>query len=266
VTSGAPFELVNTDAPKSRTIRITLTDAAGKKIATKDITVELAYITSDAATTTSSGAVLATLSDGDKTALESLKDLIRTTAPEGQRVKLMKYITQIQENWNDVTAKTKTIIDFQQSVSELGISEGDKNKFLTILDGFLLSDSETKDDIGLATSVLRKLIPASNPNYEEIFGKDGKGGLVGEILGHPTDIERNKEIASKIAGFIKDDSTISDDDKLILKEQLKVVIYGGSKNVVPEIAVDEGTTSVGGLIAGILKGFGIIIAIIFVAF
>jgi PKD repeat protein len=266
VTTGAPFELVNTDAPKSRTIRITLTDAAGKKIATKDIVVELAYLTADAATMTSSGAILATLSDGDKVALESLKDLIRTTAPEGQRVKLMQYITQIQENWNDVTAKTKTIIDFQQSVSELGISEGDKNKFLTILDGFLLSDSETKDDIGLATSVLRKLIPASNVHYEEIFGKDGKGGLVGEILGHPTDLERNKEIASKIAGFIKDDNTISDDDKLILREQLKVIIFGGSKNVIPEAVVDDGSNSAGSLIAGILKGFGIIFAIIFVAF
>ena len=194
---------------------------------------------------TSSGAILATLSDGDKVALESLKDLIRTTAPEGQRVKLMQFITQIQENWNDVTAKTKTIIDFQQAVSELGISEGDKNKFLTILDGFLLADSETKDDIGLATSVLRKLIPASNPNYEEIFGKDGKGGLVGEILGHPTDLERNKEIASKIAGFIKDDMSISDGDKLILKEQLKVIIYGGSKNVIPETVIDENSMGAG---------------------
>ena len=43
----------------------------------------------------------------------------------------MQYTSQIQENWSDVTAKTKTIIDFQQSVAELSLSETDKNKFFS---------------------------------------------------------------------------------------------------------------------------------------
>lgn len=106
----------------------------------------------------------------------------------------MKLLTQVQENWSDDREKTKAIIDFQLAISELAISEDQKNEFLTILDSFLLTDSETKDDVALATSVLKKLIPTSNAKYEEIFGKDGKGGLIAEILSHPTNLDLNRGI------------------------------------------------------------------------
>lgn len=249
--------------PKVRTMRVTLYDAGGKKIDSRDIVITLAYLDDKVAEPISSTGSLASLTDADKIILESLKDLVRTIAPEGQRVKFMQYINQIQENWSDVTAKTKTIIDFQQAVAELSLSETDKNKFLTNLDSLLLSDSETKDDVSLAASVLRKLVPSTNIHYKEIFGDDGKGGLVGEIMSHPTNTALNKELATKIMGYILEDKNISDADKVILKEQLKVIIAGGTKNLAIIDSPVEESQSTGGLLLGILKAFGIILVIIF---
>lgn len=231
--TGAPFVLKNFDAKRERTVRITLFDASGKKLASRDITIVLSYVDANApATMTGTTVAPKNLSDADKAGLETLKDLINSKAPEGQRVHLMQLLSQLQENWSDDREKTKTIIDFQSAISELAMPDADKTELLTILDSFLLSDSEVKDDMALATSVLRKLIPSTNPKYEEIFGADGKSGLVGEILSHPTNLDLNKQIGEKILSYIKDDTGITDNDKLILKEQLRVIIYGGSKNVV----------------------------------
>lgn len=261
--NGAPFAVKNLDAKKERTIRIALFDASGKKLGTRDIKLILAYL-SDTPEQTEEKEAPKNLTDSDKAGLESLKDLIRTKVPEGSRVKFMDMLSQLQENWADDREKTKSIIDFQSAIAELSISEQDKNDFYVILDGFILADSETKDDIALATSVLRKLIPASNVHYEEVFGKDGKGGLVGEILSHPTNIDLNKQIGEKILGYIKDDVEIADSDKLILKEQLRVIIYGGAKNV-PVATSDSNQSSTSGfmeILGNIAIGFLWILAVI----
>jgi PKD repeat protein len=194
-TNGSPFTIKNFDSKKERTIRIVLLDGSGKKKGSRDIKIVLAYVDEGAATEKKpEPKVPTTLTDKEKAGLATLKDLIANKAPEGERVKLMQIFGQLQENWSDDREKTKSIIDFQLAVSELPIKDDLKNEFLTILDSFLLTDSETKDDIGLATSVLEKLIPKSNPQYAEIFGEDGKGGLIGEILSHPTNIELNRGI------------------------------------------------------------------------
>lgn len=255
-TSGAPFMIKSFDAKKERTVRIVLFDASGKKLGSRDVKIILAYV-DDKAAEVEEAKMPTTLTDKEKTDIETLKDLIRNKAPEGQRVKLMQLLNQLQENWSDDREKTKTIIDFQMAVSELALQDSEKDAFLDILDGFLLTDSETKDDMALATSVLQKLIPTSNSKYEEIFGKDGKGGLVGEILSHPTNIEANRTIGEKILGYIKDDTEISDSDKLILKEQLRVIIYGGSKNI-PADQLETSTPSGGMDIGGILKNIAVV--------
>lgn len=265
-TSGAPFVIKKFDTKKERTVRITLFDAAGKKLGSRDLKVLLTY--SDTAVTTEKPPETKPptgLTDKEKEGLATLKDLISNKAPEGDRVKLMQLLSQLQENWPDDREKTKTIIDFQMKVSELALKDDVKSEFLDILDSFLLTDSETKDDIGLATSVLQKLIPKSNSKYEEIFGKDDKSGLVGEILSHPTNLELNKTIGEKILGYIKEDKEIPDGDKLILKEQLRVIIYGGSKNIPSDqlapAPAAPGTT-LSGLLTNILTVFLWIIGIV----
>lgn len=154
-TSGAPFVIKKFDAKKERTIRITLFDAAGKKLGSRDLKVLLTYsdtvVTPEKQTETKAPTGL---TDKEKEGLATLKDLIANKAPEGDRVKLMQLLSQLQENWPDDREKTKTIIDFQMKISELALKDEVKSEFLDILDSFLLTDSETKDDIGLATSVL----------------------------------------------------------------------------------------------------------------
>lgn len=273
-TSGSPYSIKNFDTKKERTIRVTLFDASGKKLGTRDIKIILAYVDGKVVAEKTDVKLPSTLTDKEKANLGTLKDLISNKAPEGQRVKLMQYFSQLQENWSDDREKTKTIIDFQSAVSELAIKDEQKQEFLILLDSFLLSDSETKDDIGLATSVLEKLIPKSNAKYEEIFGKDGKGGLVGEILSHPTNIELNREIGEKILGYLKDDKEIPDGDKLILKEQLRVIIYGGSKNIPADQLTPAPSlptaSSAGNLLKNIFMVFlwiiGIIVGAVFLLF
>lgn len=259
--TGSPFLIKNFDTKKERTVRVSTFDGAGKKLGSRDIKIILSYVDDKATAEKPEVKMPSSLTDKEKAGLETLKDLIRTKTPEGQRVKFMQLLSQIQENWSDDREKTKAIIDFQMAVSELALTEDQKNEFLTILDGFLLTDSETKDDVALASSVLQKLIPTGNAKYEEIFGKDGKGGLIGEILSHPTNIDLNRGIGEKILGYIKEDTGISDSDKLILKEQLRVIIYGGSKNIpVDQISTPPSVSTGGSGIVELFKNIAIVFA------
>ncbi len=268
--SGAPYMIRNLGSTKERLMKVAIYDASGKQIASREIKLVLDFADENAIKQTleGSGSTNTAISDGDKASLEKLKDLIRTKAPESERVKLMQSLSQLQDSWQDTTEKTKAVVALERSVADLSVSEDIKNEFLTLLDGFLLSESETKDEMALATSVLKKLIPNSNTHYEEIFGKDGNAGLVGEILGHPTNTELNKGIGEKILGYIKSDDNISDADKLTLKEQLRIVINGGSKNLPPSTEQTTTTDSSGimVLILGIIKAFGYIIGFVVLGF
>lgn len=75
----------------------------------------------------------------------------------------------------------------------------------------------------------------------------------------------NKTIGEKILGYIKDDKEIPDGDKLILKEQLRVIIYGGSKNIPSDQlapAPAAPSTGLSGLLMNIMKVFLWIIGIV----
>lgn len=257
--NGAPFMIRNLGSTKERNIMLAIYDGSGKKIGSQKVKIVLDYADENALKNTleGSGALNKAISDTDKASLSKLKDLIRTKAPETDRVNLMQQLSQLQDGWQDSTEKTKAVVAMERTVADLSITDEIKNEFLTILDGFLLTESETKDEMALATSVLKKLIPSSNAHYEEIFGKDGKSGLVGEILGHPTNTELNKTIGEKILGYIKSDENISDVDKLTLKEQLRIIISGGSKNLPPttEVQTDSNSSDFMSLLLGIVKAF-----------
>ena len=271
-TSGAPFAIKNLEkGHKNRTVRITTYDASGKKIESKDVKIAVTFLKDEAISGSGSEAKTPEgISDNDKANLEKLKDIIRTKAPEQDRLKLMNSLSSLQENWFDQREKTRVILDMETAISELKLDQAIKDDAYSLLEGFLVSDSQTKDEIGLAVKVLKSLIPESNSHYKEIVGENGKPGLVDEILSHPTNTALNKELGKKILDYIKDDKNIENKDKLIIKSQLEVIIYGGQANVPAnaETPTTEESSSTGfvSFVLGVGKAFGIIIAIILALF
>lgn len=61
---------------------------------------------------------------------------------------------------------------------------------------------------------------------------------IDEILAHPTNIPENKELGRAILEAVKSDTTIENSDKITIKSQLEVIIYGGSTNV-PAVNTQE---------------------------
>ncbi len=139
---------------------------------------------------------------------------------------MMQYLSLLQENWFDAREKTKTIIDFESYIdADSSLDNAQKEAFYSLLEGFLLAESQTKDDIGLATKVLKSLIPKTHTSYVQIMKN------IDDIISHPTNITLNKELGTFILNAIKDDTTIDVKDKNIIKSQLQTIIYGGQNNI-----------------------------------
>lgn len=228
-TKGTAFILPIDTSVKERTVRLTTYDAAGKVLGNRDVKVILDFASTQEVNTDTKAP--AEITENDKVNLEKLKSLISTKAAEQDRVKMMQYLSTLQDSWFDQREKTQTIIDFESYISGLALDDATKTEFLSLLDGFLISDSQTSSDVALAVSVLRSLIPESSSYYKEVAGENGKGGLIDEILSHPTNVTLNKEIGQKILAYIKDDQGIEVKDKIIIKSQLETIIYGGQANV-----------------------------------
>lgn len=196
------------------------------------------------------------ISDADKAGLEKLKDLIKS-AKEQDRLKMMQYFATLQESWFDTREKTKTIIDFEAYIeNNSALDTKTKESFYSLLESLLLSDTQVKDDVGLATKVLKSLIPKTNPSYNEIMKK------IDDIISHPTNTPLNKELGTFILNAIKDDATIEVKDKNTIKSQLQTIIYGGQNNIPSTAPVPEVAGSTGGVIDWVIS-FGKILGFVF---
>ncbi len=233
----------------TKTMRLSLYDANNTAIATKDIKVAYDFVT-QSSTESLSGATTELpkdISDTDKANLEKLKDLIKG-AKEQDRLKMMQYFSQLQENWFDTREKTKTIIDFEAYIdANSALDTAAKDTFYSLLEGFLLADTQVKDDVGLATKVLKSLIPKSNPSYDQIIKN------IDDIISHPTNTTLNKELGTFILGAIKDDTTIEVKDKNIIKSQLQTIIYGGQNNIPASANIPDDTSASSGVLGWILS-------------
>lgn len=196
------------------------------------------------------------ISDADKAGLEKLKDLIKS-AKEQDRLKMMQYFATLQESWFDTREKTKTIIDFEAYIeNSSALDTKTKESFYSLLESLLLSDTQVKDDVGLATKVLKSLIPKTNSSYTQIIKN------IDDIISHPTNTPLNKELGTFILNAIKDDATIEVKDKNTIKSQLQTIIYGGQNNIPSTAPVPEVAGSTGGVIDWVIS-FGKILGFVF---
>jgi len=65
------------------------------------------------------------VNEGVKVKIEKLKVMVSNLEAEN-RIKGMKFIQKLQENWSDDTEKTKTILEFEGFLADSGVeSAGD---------------------------------------------------------------------------------------------------------------------------------------------
>ena len=260
---GNVFAIKNIDVmAKEKTMRLSLYDTNNTVIATKDIKVMYDFVTATSTEVlagSGSESLPKDISEADKVNLEKLKDLIKG-AKEQDRLKMMQFFAQLQENWFDTREKTKTIIDFEGYIdNSSALDTAAKDSFYSLLEGFLLSDTQVKDEVGLATKVLKSLIPKTNPSYEQIMKN------IDDIISHPTNTTLNKELGTFILNAIKDDTTIEVKDKNIIKSQLQTIIYGGQNNIPANAPAVESTTNNSSGILDFLLGFGKILGFVFLS-
>ncbi|EKE26220.1 MAG: hypothetical protein ACD_4C00375G0001, partial [uncultured bacterium (gcode 4)] len=173
------------------------------------------------------------IGDADKAILEEIKNLIKKS-PEANRLKMTQYFSLIQENWFDDREKIKSIIDFETYInSEAWLDQKLKDDFYNLLESLILKQDQTKDEVTLAAKVLKSLIPKTNKNYDQIMKN------IDDILSHPTNTKLNKELWEFILNSIKDDNNIENKDKLIIKSQLQVIIYGWQWNIPKDEALED---------------------------
>ncbi len=230
-----PFITSNLEFLKNeKTIRLSIIDEAWKK-ESKDILLKLSTSNKDETVEMKDNK---DIWEQDKIIIEDIKNLIKK-APEGERVKLMQFLSLIQENWFDDREKTKAIIDFESYINATAsMDQKLKDEFYNLAENLLVKQDQVKDDIKLAAKVLKSLIPKTIASYDKIMKN------IDEILSHPTNTTMNKTLWKEILDFIKNDTTISDKDKLIIKSQLEVIIYWGQANV-PQQVVEENKSESG---------------------
>lgn len=232
----------------------------GNLIGSRNVQIVADFISDTENSALLSGSGGSWFSTKDKENLEKLQAKIRDLQSDDRIILTQDYNTLI-ENWDDELERTKKLIDIQEEVlASAGMSASEKETLSNIIDAILVGDAASTDEVTVATKVIESLIPTNNPNRATILEK------LEAIKSHPGNLSENKILGSAILELIKNDSSIEDKYKLLIRSQLQVIINGGQQNVPEtEVVSDSGTSSgILGFFAGTVKVFGFIVAIILV--
>lgn len=228
IATGSPYTFIAPETWSTNgTIRVLIYNANDELIDSQILSVTM--LTPNAVTVpdaTDEAITGSGITESDRIKIEEIKDIIRTSA-EQYRLQLMKYVSQLQESWNDPREKTQTIVDFQTYIDTLPIETDIKDSLILKLDAILQDQNETQDEVSLAATVIRNLVPIASPAREVVERN------LTEILSHPTNQTLNKTLADEIWASIKADENISTKDKETIGYQLKVITNG------TEVALEE---------------------------
>ena len=219
------YVLNNINKKKNKqTLRIIVKNENWDIIDKKEINIIRTYIKDDSNSSVknvTSNDLL--LTKEDKLHLSKLENLINSLNKE-DKLKLKPFLSKLKEAWYDDREKTQVILAFERVVLSSNIPKDKKDKLISEVESILISQSELKWEIWLAVSVIKWLIPKENENYDIIvWNREWKMSLVDEILSHPSNIELNKQLWSKILNMIKDDSNIPKSDKFTIKDQVLII-------------------------------------------
>lgn len=233
----------------------------GTAIGTREIEIVADFIsdTSGDSTRDLSGSGSAGFSQKDKENLEILQAKIRNLESDDRIILTQEYNSLI-ENWDDELERTKNLIGIQEEVgASAGMTDAQKKEFSTIIDTILVWDATATDEVTVATRVIESLIPSENANKATIIEK------LESIKSHPGNLTENKALGTAILELIKNDTSIDDKYKLIIRSQLQIIVNGWQESIpASEVAAvtDSGSSGIMWFIWGIVKVFGFVIVII----
>lgn len=194
----------------------------------------------------------------DRAKLDELASLIRSI-DDTNRLILMKSYNSLVENWDDTFTKSRTLIEIQSLVDESPIPADKKAAISTTINDLLSGESQSTDDITLAAKLIAGLISKSQ-NAAILTEK------LSAIESHPQSFEENVILAKEIFEIIQKDSSIDDDTKKYIYNQLGVIKNGWGQNMDQESvqAPDKSGFRSGilGFIGGVVKVFFIIVGLV----
>ncbi len=262
-TDGSTYTFHDLSGTNKRERKIVLSlISSGSVVASRTITVILDYIASTSEADISLTGSTAGLSTADRTKLEELSKLIRELT-DSDRIILMQRYNTLVENWNNTFDKAKSLIDIQEGIESGAMTSDQKTKLSKVVDDLLIGDSQVTDEIAIAVRLIRDLIPAESPNHDVLISK------LSEIESHPTLLTENKKLGKEMLVLIETDTTIPDKYKVHIKNQLSIIVNGGSSGVTTDstgsVIAEETPSTWGGIlgfISGFIKIFFIIVGII----
>lgn len=210
-------------------IRVFLKASDGSIIASQDITIEKTYIEDkniDPDTIIFEG-----VSESEREKIESLKASL-LKLPQQQKLRSLNFVQKLQENWNDPTEKTRTILDFENYIFELQLSNEDE--LIQILESLLVEWQEDQSQKQITYQALVNLLPKDIVcNVEEGTCYDNLVSKL-EYIRWSDDVEYNKTLGSQILEVVGATDLMSNRQKLDFKAILTSLVYGGEISEIPE--------------------------------
>ena len=201
-------------------------------------------------------------SQKEKENLEKFQAKIRTIQSD-ERIILTQDYNSLIESWDDTLERTKKLIDIQEEINgSAWVTDTDKKELSGIIDSILVGDANATDEVTVATRVIESLVSSTNPNHNTIIEK------LESIKSHPNNLKENKTLASEILALIKDDTSLEDKYKLLIRSQLQIILNGWQESISSSLVVSgeqpRGTSWFWWFITGTVKVFGIIIIVIII--
>jgi PKD repeat protein len=212
-------------------IRVFIKDADGNILWTEDIEIEKTYIEEkdiDPDTIIFEG-----VSESEREKIELLKSSL-LKLPQQQKLRALSFVQKLQENWNDNTEKTRTILDFENYIFGLGLDIAAEDELINTLESLLVEWQEDQSAKQITYQALVNLVPQGiecevemGICYDSLLAKL-------EDIRSSDDTDYNKALGKEILQVIGITDLMTNSQKLDLKAILTTLVYGGEVSSIPE--------------------------------
>jgi PKD repeat protein len=212
-------------------IRIFTKDADGNILWTQDIEIEKTYI--EEKNIDPDTIIFEWVSESEREKIEFLKvSLLKL--PQQQKLRALSYVQKLQENWNDNTEKTRTILDFENYIFWLGLDIAKEDELINTLESLLVEWQEDQSAKQITYQALVNLVPQdieceveAGTCYDTILAKL-------EDIRSSIDTEYNKVLWKEILLVIGTTDLMTNTQKLDFKAILTSLVYGWDVSDIPE--------------------------------
>ena len=254
---------------KIQKVRMFVKNADGNILGSQDVLIEKTYI--EEKEIDPSTIVFDDITESEREKIEELKAIL-ANLPQQQKLQSLSYIQKLQENWNDNTEKTRTILDFENYIFELGLTN--ETEIINLLESLLVEGQEDQSAKQITYTALVNLIP-ENIECEVSGGASCYENLLSKLddIQESDDVEANKVIWKEILEAIGGTDLMTNSQKLDFKAILTSLVYGWDVQSIPDAEKqevinetptnesDESSSGILGFIFTILKWIGYFIGV-----